>query len=289
MCSDFYFLKMMKKIILYYLLIGIFCISNFAHAQELEANILQWLESNSLEKLKSHFEKISRKYPDSPITLFLEAYIEQDGERAVHLYEQFVDKHPKSKYTDRAILKIAQYYYAVGSYIAARQYLDNLIDQFPDSPCIPDAKYLSARCLIAMGYYSSAEKELKEFIKKYPNSQLKIHAQQELNQPRNQSPEEKSTSQKTTPENVYDQLIEATQKQGRYTIQIGAFGERDNALKQKELYVRKGYEASVATKYIGDRLLYLVWIGEFESEDQARKFGEKLKSKNDIAFQVVQK
>ncbi|MDZ7265607.1 MAG: tetratricopeptide repeat protein [candidate division KSB1 bacterium] len=275
----------MKRILPYLLLLLLGTMSVSVWAQELEDNLLQWIESNGLDKLKSYFEKISRKYPDSQITLFIEAYIEPDGERAVHLYEQLVRKYPQSKYADRALLKIAQYYYAVGSYVTARQYLDNLVDQFPGSSIIAEAKYLAACCLIAMNYSNSAETELKELIEKYPSSPFKALAQQELKQARS-TPESGSPKKD---ENVYDQLIEATQVQGRYAVQIGAFSDRDNAQKQKNQYVRLGYPATVTTKYVGDRLLYVVWLGDFETEIQARQFGEDFKSKNGVAYQVVRK
>ncbi len=113
------------------------------------------------------------------LLLFLEA-LEEDGDRAVDLYKQLVEKYPDSKFTGTSLLKLAQYYYAVGSYVSARQYVDNLADQFPDSPLVPEAKYLAARCLIASGYYVSAEEELKEIIKKYSKSPCKNYAKAEL-------------------------------------------------------------------------------------------------------------
>lgn len=275
----------MKRMLFYLLLLLLGSSSSSVRAQELEDNLLQWIESNGVAKLNSYLEKISRKYPESPITLFIEAYIESDGERAVHLYEQFIRKYPQSKYSDRALLKIAQYYYAVGSYVTARQYLDNLVDQFPTSNSMAEAKYLAACCLIAMNYQNSAEKELRELIEKYPESPFKSFAQQELKQLKASS---ESGSGKGI-ENVYDQLIKATQVPGRYAVQIGAFGERDNAQKQKNLYSRLGYPVTVATKYVGDRLLYVVWLGDFDTEDQARKYGEDFKSKNQVSYQVVRK
>ncbi|MCU0645948.1 MAG: tetratricopeptide repeat protein [bacterium] len=263
--------------------------SSFAAGQDIEADLLGWLKDNSFEKLQEHFQLINRKYPSSDVTLFLKAYIETDGERAAQLYQQFIQRFPKSEYTDNALLKLAQYYYAVGSYIAAREYLDNLIDQFPNSPAVPLAKYSAARCLLAMGYYDSAEKELKEFIKKFPNSPYKIMAQQELNLPREQDQSESAAKETAADKNKFDKLIQFSQGQGQYTLQIGAFGKRDNAAKLKETFSQKGYDVEITTKYLSDQLLYLVWIGEFETEEQARRFGADLKNRYDITFQVVRK
>ncbi len=279
---------MMKKILLIIFAV-IILHSSFAAGQNIEADLLSWLKNNSFEKLYEHFQQINRKYPNSAITLYLKAYIETDGERATQLYQQFIQRFPNSEYTDNALLKLAQYYYAVGSYIAAREYLDNLIDQFPNSPAIPLAKYSAARCLLAMGYYDSAEKELKEFIKKFPNSPYKIMAQQELNLPREQDQSESAAKETAADKNKFDKLIQFSQGQGQYTLQIGAFGKRDNAAKLKESFSQKGYDVEITTKYLSDQLLYLVWIGEFETEEQAVRFGADLKNRYDITFQVVRK
>lgn len=280
---------MMKKLLLHILFVGIILHSSFAAGQDIEADLLIWLKNNSFEKLQGHFQQINLKYPNSAITLYLKAYIEIDGERAVQLYQQFIQQFPNSEYTDNALLKLAQYYYAVGSYIAAREYLDNLIDQFPNSSAIPLAKYSAARCLLAMGYYDSAEKELKEFIKKFPNSPFKTLAQQELNLPREQAQSESVAKETTEDKNKFDKLIQFSQGLGRYTLQIGAFGKRDNAAKLKESFSQKGYDVDITTKYLSDQLLYLVWIGEFETEDQARRFGDDLKNRYDVTFQVIRK
>jgi tetratricopeptide (TPR) repeat protein len=280
---------MMKKLLLHIVFVGIIFHSSFAAGQNIEADLLSWLKNNSFEKLYEHFQQINRKYPNSAITLYLKAYIETDGERAAQLYQQFIQRFPNSEYTDNALLKLAQYYYAVGSYIAAREYLDNLIDQFPNSPAIPLAKYSAARCLLAMGYYDSAEKELKEFIKKFPDSPYKIMAQQELNLPQEQDQSESVAKETAADKNKFDKLIQFSQGQGQYTLQIGAFGKRDNAAKLKETFSQKGYEVEITTKYLSDQLLYLVWIGEFETEEQARRFGADLKNRYDITFQVVRK
>ncbi|HEX9975115.1 MAG TPA: tetratricopeptide repeat protein [bacterium] len=280
---------MMKKLLLHILFVGIILLSSFAAGQDIEADLLSWLKNNSFEKLQGHFQQINLKYPNSAITLYLKAYIETDGERAVQLYQQFIQQFPNSEYTDNALLKLAQYYYAVGSYIAAREYLDNLIDQFPNSPAIPLAKYSAARCLLAMGYYDSAEKELKDFIKKFPNSTFKTLAQQELNLPREQAQSESVAKETTEDKNKYDKLIQFSQGLGQYTLQIGAFGKRDNAAKLKESFSQRGYDVNITTKYLSDQLLYLVWIGEFETEDQARRFGDDLKNRYDVTFQVIRK
>jgi tetratricopeptide (TPR) repeat protein len=279
----------MKKLILYILLLLFVLISGSVGAQDFEDDLVSWLEKHSKEELKSRLETIKKKYPNSAVLIFLEAYVEEDGDRAVDLYKQLVEKFPGSKFTSNALFKLAQYYYAVGSYVSARQYVDNLVDQFPGSPLVPEAKFLAARCLIATGYYVAAEEELKDIIKKYSKSSCKNYAKAELT---SLNELEKQSINPPQSENVptdFKQPIENFAGNGKYTIQIGAYQDKNNALKQKDLYSQQGYLASVETKYVNNSLLYLVWIGDFETEDQAARFGEVFKNLHGISFHVVKK
>jgi tetratricopeptide (TPR) repeat protein len=279
----------MKKLILYILLLLFVLISGSVGAQDFEDDLVSWLEKHSKEELKSRLETIKKKYPNSAVLIFLEAYVEEDGDRAVDLYKQLVEKFPGSKFTSNALFKLAQYYYAVGSYVSARQYVDNLVDQFPGSPLVPEAKFLAARCLIATGYYVAAEEELKDIIKKYSKSPCKNYAKAELT---SLNELEKQSINPPQSENVptdFKQPIENFAGNGKYTIQIGAYQDKNNALKQKDLYSQQGYLASVETKYVNNSLLYLVWIGDFETEDQAARFGEVFKNLHGISFHVVKK
>jgi len=279
----------MKKLLLYNVIILIFLLSSSILAQDLESDLLNWLEKHSKQELKNRLNAIKTKYPNSPVPLFLEAYTEENGDRAVKLYKQIIQQYPNSKFTDDALLKVAQYYYALGSYVSARQYVDNMVDQFPDSPLVPEAKYLAARCLIVTGYYISAEQELKEIIKKYSKSPFKTYAKEEL------SSIDQLSKQDNNPPRFYsavtnsDQQAESRESKGKYTIQIGAFSDRINALRQKDIYSQKGYLVTLESRYVNGNLLYLVWVGEFETEEQAARFGEVFKNLHGVSFHVVRK
>ena len=279
----------MKKLILYILLLLFVLISGSVRTQDFEDDLVSWLEKHSKEELKSRVETIKKKYPNSAVLIFLEAYVEEDGDRAVDLYKQLVEKFPGSKFTGSALLKLAQYYYAVGSYVSARQYTDNLVDQFPGSPLVPEAKFLAARCLIATGYYVAAEEELKDIIKKYSKSPCKNYAKAELTSLNELEKQSINPPQSENLPTDFKQSIEKYGRNGKYTIQIGAYQDKNNALKQKELYSQQGYLTSVETKYVNNNLLYLVWIGDFETEDQAARFGEVFKNLHSISFHVVKK
>ena len=273
----------------YTFLIFMLFFSNYAGAQYLESDLLAWLEKNGRDELNRRLDFINRKYPNSPVPLFLEAFIEENGERAIEIYQRIIREYPQSQFADRSLLKVAQYYYALGSYISARQYLDNLVDQFPESLLIPEAKYLAARCFIALSYYSSAEDELKQVIKKYSDSPFKAQAKRDLTLLKELSSQDRDSPQigdeKMNPVSQRENLSLSS----KYAIQIGAFREKDNALKLKTIYSDRGYLTTLESKYLDGDLLYLVHVGEFETEEQAARFGEVFKTVHGVSFHVVRK
>jgi len=279
----------MRRLLCYISFVLLLMISGSIEAQDLEKELISWIEKHSKEELKNKLDTIKKKHPNSAVLLFLEAYVEENGERAVELYKQLLAKYPDSKFTDNALLKLGQYYYAIGSYVAARQYLDNMVDQFPGSPLLPEAKYLAARCLIATGYYVSAEQELKEIMKQYSKSPFKNHAREEL------VSLDELAKQDDNPPRIHDAAansdlpFESRSRNGKYTIQIGAFHDQNNASRQKELYAGRGYLTSIETKSVSNSILYLVWIGEFDTEEQAARFGEVFKNLHGVSFHVVRK
>lgn len=263
-------------------------LSSSSYSQDYAREIIAWLQNHSKEELRNRLASVRDKYPNSPAPLFLEAYIEEDGDRAAELYRRLVDQYPQSQFTDHALLRLAQYYFTTGSYVVARQYLDNLVEQFPNSLLIPEAKYLAARCLIASGYFSTAEQELKELVKKYPKSPFKNQAKAAL---ADLDQMVKRSSKATNSEDgaLSPPSVPPPSKTKPYSIQIGAFSERANAQKLQQHFSQLGYACRIETKTINNSLFYLVRVGEFETEDQAVRFGEVFKNLHGIPFQVVKR
>lgn len=276
----------MKKFLSY---IVIFLCPVFLLAQNLDKNLLESLEKTGREDLINRLDSVKEKYPNSPIPIYLEAYLEQDADKAVSMYRNVAQKFSGSPYAAIARLKIAKYYYAKGSYISARQELDLIKDRFSKSELIPEVKFLAARCLMATGNYSIAEDEFKNIIINHPHSSFKADAREELKliiqkfKQTGTAPQSNRRVEKIT-EFPADEV-----NTGTFTIQIGAYGEQRNAITQKDFYSNKGYNVTISTKYSNNRLLYLVWIGDFATRDEAVLFGDEFKIKNGIHYQVVPK
>ncbi len=279
----------MKKLWFCILLVILMMISSSIWAQDLETDLLAWLEKHSKAELRNRLDSIRTRYPNSPVPLFLEAYIEENGDRAIDLYKRVIEQYPDSKFTDLALLKLALYYYAIGSYVVARQYVDNLTNDFPESRLVAEAKYLNARCLIADGYYASAKEELKAITKKFSMSPFSDHAKIDLASLDRQARLDKNPPLSNREVKNPKPQVDSRGVDGKYTIQVGAFQDKKNASMQRELYSKQGYLATIETKRVNNNLFYLVWVGEFETEEQAARLGDVFKNLYGISFRVVKK
>ena len=279
----------MKKNLIYISLTLQLIVCGFSFSQKLEDRLIVWLENNSREELIKRLNKLKQTSPDSPTPIYIEALLEEDADRAVILYKKLIQKFPDSVYAEQSLLKLSQYYFMNESYILARQLLDNLIDKSPKSKLVPTAKYLAALCLVATNNSKKAGKELRKYIKEFPDTQFQKIAQEELDRLLTRSRQEQNVSKMIEPRKQIRSNNYSSETTKVYTVQVGAFGNRDNAERQKQFFVDKKYSANIQTKYIGGRLLYLVWVEDFETIDDARRFGKMLDESYSTPFRVVRK
>jgi len=268
-------------------MILLFLLPCFVIGQELEVKLLDWMERHGREKLVEKLDNIKEAYPKSPVPLYLYGYVEQDARRAIVFYKKIIQRYPDSNYAARSLLKLAQYYYMDESFELARQNVDDLKDSFPKSQLIPEARYLAAMCLVATSNHKKAETELKWLIKKYPRSRFKSPASQELKRLIDRTKQDENVSRMIIPQNQSPKTNQSITTTGQYTVQVGAYRNKLNALKQKQFYINEGYSASVISKYSQDGSLYCVCIENFETKKQARNFGDILKNRFGGSFQVV--
>ncbi len=63
---------------------------------------LKQIESGNIDEVHQSFNDLKEDYPESPSVKFLEGVLTENGQMAVILYQDIVDKYPKSKYADAA-------------------------------------------------------------------------------------------------------------------------------------------------------------------------------------------
>ncbi len=243
--------------------------------------ILKMIEQNQIEEIKTKLTTLKRDYPDSPTPYYLEAFIEPDGDRAVALYKAFLARFSENQHVPNAKYKIAQYYFAKGSYHTALRYLGDIWEKHPDDKIADDAGYLAIRCLIALEQIEQAERLIKRFLNKYSDSILKKYIELESTLIQKSGHFQRKVSNPTdTPQKEI---------RSKFSIQVGAFRDRENARKQMETVLKWGYSVAVQSRIINNQLYYLVWIGEFDTEQQALEFGGVFKKRYGLPFRIVQK
>jgi tetratricopeptide (TPR) repeat protein len=97
---------------------------------------LKQIESGKKDDVEELLPDLKNKYPNSPSVMFLEGVLTENGQDAVAIYSKIVNSYPQSKYADASLYRIYSYYYALGLYDAAKNHLNRLKKEYPESPYI---------------------------------------------------------------------------------------------------------------------------------------------------------
>lgn len=84
-------------------------------------------------------------------------------------FQDFVQAHPDSEYTDNAWYWLGEARYVDRQYDPALTAFQNVIEDFPDSQKVPGAIYKSGVILDEQGKYDKARKALNRVIDQYPD------------------------------------------------------------------------------------------------------------------------
>ncbi len=150
----------MKILSIYFFSILIFLFSNSSlFSQDVDiVSYLKQIESGEKNEVEKKLPELKEKYPNSPSVMFLEGVLTENGQDAVSIYSKIVNSYPGSKYADASLYRIYSYYYALGLYDAARNNLNRLKKEYPNSPYIK----ISDRNLPSEDEVTVEKKEEKE-------------------------------------------------------------------------------------------------------------------------------
>jgi len=202
---------------------------------------LKQIENGSVDDVKNQIPDLKEKYPVSPSIMFLEGVLTENGQKAVVIYQNIVDKYPNSKYADAALYRLYSYYYALGLYESAKEKLDQLVSKYPDSPYIKIAK----------------------------QNQLPVNPEI--------AREENVAKEDSIPPPPPPQVKQSEQDY-KFTIQAGAFSNGGNAQTLKAGFDKSGIFSEVKDKQVAGTVFHVVYVGKFMTKDEADGF---LKTIND--------
>ena len=133
------------------LLFVILLFTMITYAQNNSKQMISLIEQGKSDSAKTLLEKEIKKRPKDLELIFVSALINPDADESMKQYHK-VAADRNCAYSESAINKLYQYYYALGSYAKAQNWKDSLAAFFPKS------KYLSV-------IESSEEKEVSEDVK----------------------------------------------------------------------------------------------------------------------------
>ncbi len=216
-----------------------------------EVNIVKQLkdiESGNKQSALADLENLKKTNPNDPSVIFLDGVLTESGKDALSKYEIVYKNHPNSNYADASLYRIFSYYYSLGVYNRAQEYLSVLENKYPNSP-----------------YLKIADRNIPE--EDLFDSKI-----------------ETAGTQKQSPKPIE---IKDENSTAKFTVQAGAFLNFANANKLKDNLEDDGFPSELSTKEVGGTMLNVITAGKFTSEESAQKLISHIKSKYNLNGRII--
>jgi hypothetical protein len=156
----------------------------------------------------------------------------------------------------------------------AAKIFQSIVDNFPKSEWADDALYKLYQYFYSIGLYKTADQKMAQLKQDYPYSAYAV--------------DQSSTSKETTETADVVKPKSTVQKfSTSFTVQVGAFSTLQRAEELKSFFEGKGYSSNIFTMVSNSKKLHKVWVGEFQNQDDARRFGAEVKKKFSLESIVV--
>ena len=278
-------------------LLVILLLSYNLFAQEGVEQLIENIQSGKIEEALTALPALERDFPNHPGVMYLAALLETDGDTARKQYQQLYKHHPNSEYSDDAVMKIAEYYYAAGLYIKSSEWTKRMARYYARSEHIDRAVKLFLNALIISGSKDTAFYYSKVFKKQFPKMDVDTKLSQLLNELETSPVEESEVVvDKPKTDGILNKIVEKLSSpvpdeigfprfpskksvvKQPFSLQVGAYGEESNADHQKSQLDAAGFPARVALKESNGRTFYAVRIGYYSDRMTAKAAGRELKS-----------
>lgn len=228
------------------------------------------VRAGKYDEARNLLPSVIKANPNDASTLYFQGLLEKNGDKSLEYFEKLLEKHPKSDYADDALMQIGEYRYARGLYISAERTLLRIPRQYPESEHVKRAINLLMQSMLVTGKSDTAMMYLKVFEKRWGDLAVDVDF----------PPVISSSAEK---------ISKKESKKKLFTIQIGAFGSKDNAKKQKEVFRGRGYDVNLGNKKVAGNTLHLVWVGKYSTYDEALDTARTLKAKFGVNYGIIDK
>ena len=160
----------------------------------------------------------------------------------------------------------------------AAKIFQSIVDNFPKSEWADDALYKLYQYYYSVGLYKTADQKMEQLKRDYPFSTYATDQKV--------SEEPKVTPPPETPAKV-SQPNKGKKSTVVYTVQAGTFRELQNAEELKSRFERDGYASHIFTIVNSGKKFHKVWVGEFTTQDEAKRFSGEIRKKYPLETIVV--
>lgn len=247
------------------LTLSVFIIPSISIAQP---TVEQLVQAGEFNKARQLLPELVKNKPDDASTLYFQGLLEKKGEKALEFFETLYTKYPKSDYADDALMQIGEYRYARGLYVSAERTLLKIPRQYPDSEHVRRAITLLMQSMIVTGKADTARMYLDVFQKRWDDLEFELPDVETVKAPKSKKP---------------------GKSKEEFTIQIGAFGSKDNAKRQRGVFKQRGYKVALGKKKVAGKTLHLVWVGAYRTHDDALAEARVLKAKFGVNYGIIDK
>jgi hypothetical protein len=157
----------------------------------------------------------------------------------------------------------------------AAKIFQSIVDNFPKSEWADDALYKLYQYYYSIGLYKTADQKMAQLKQDYPYSAYAT----------DQQPASKEAS--TEKADVVKSKSTVQKFSTSFTVQVGAFSTLQRAEELKNFFEGKGYSSNIFTMVTNGKKLHKVWVGEFQNQDDARRFSTEIKKKFSLESSVV--
>jgi len=249
-----------------FVLVLLCVVSSLSIAQSTEPDIRNYVaqvNNGNVDDVRRELPSLLTKYPNNPGVMYLQGLVSREGSEAIRTYQSIVDNFPTSEWADDALYRVYQFYYALGLYRTAEIKMKQLVEKYPDSP------YAKGGTEATAANTTIPQEE--------PKRETPAPAEPQAGVP------PAVASQSTEPVTAAADTAIAS----RFVLQVGAFGVQNNAETLKERFDAAGYPVEMISKVKDTRALFLVWVGNYASYEEARSAGQEVKRKMGVDAIVI--
>ena len=154
----------------------------------------------------------------------------------------------------------------------------SIVDNFPKSEWADDALFKLYQYYYSIGLYKTADQKLEQLKRDYPFSTYATD-QKVAEESRTPAPPEPPAKVSRPSKGGKSSIV--------FTVQAGTFSVLQNAEELKSRFERDGYVSHIFTIVNNGKKFHKVWVGEFNKQEEAKRFSTEIKKKYQLETIVV--